>query len=49
LSLYSNPVQLTLFSSEPDPGKSKRLHHALDEIHAKFGDGAILPGALLKE
>jgi len=49
LSLYSNPVQLPLFSSEPDPGKSKRLHHALDEIHAKFGDGAILPGALLKE
>jgi len=41
--------QLPLFSQDPLMQKSKRLNKALDAIQEKFGEGAILPGTLLKK
>ena len=41
--------QLPLFSQDPRMQKNKRLNKALDTIQEKFGEGAILPGTLLKK
>jgi DNA polymerase-4 len=49
LSPHGHQAQLSLFQVKADCGKSKRLHHALDTIHEKFGEEALVPGTLLKE
>jgi DNA polymerase IV len=41
--------QLSLFSRDSRLQKSQRLNKALDAIEEKFGEGAILPGTLLKK
>jgi len=45
----SPATQLSLFSPSPITQKTKRLNKALDAIQEKFGDGAIIPGTLLKK
>jgi DNA polymerase-4 len=49
LSLRDDHAQLNLFEKKPNSGKSKKLNLALDRIHAKFGEEALIPGTLLKE
>jgi len=49
LSDQASPIQLSLFETGPGPARSKKLNLALDKIHEKFGESAILPGALLDE
>ena len=41
--------QLSLFPQGPGAQKTKQLNKALDLIQEKFGEGAILPGTLLKK
>jgi len=41
--------QLPLFSQDLRMQKNKRLNKALDTIQEKFGDGAIIPGTLLRK
>jgi len=41
--------QLPLFSHHPGAQKTQRVNKALDTIQEKFGEGAILPGTLLKK
>lgn len=43
------PKQRSLFSRDSRMQKNKRLNKALDAIQEKFGEGAILPGTLLKK
>ena len=45
----SEVKQLALFSQDPRGQKSKRLNQAIDTLKEKFGEGAILPGTLLKK
>jgi len=45
----SEVKQLALFPRHPGAQKTKRLNKAMDAIQEKFGEGAILPGTLLKK
>ena len=45
----SEVKQRALFPQHPGSQKTKRLNKALDAIQKKFGEGAILPGTLLKK
>jgi DNA polymerase-4 len=45
----SEVKQLALFPRHPGAQKTKRLHKTIDAIQEKFGEGAILPGTLLKK
>ena len=45
----STAEQLPLFSQDLRMQKNKRLNKALDTIQEKFGDGAIIPGTLLRK
>jgi hypothetical protein len=41
--------QLPLFYHHTGAQKTQRVNKALDTIQEKFGEGAILPGTLLKK
>jgi DNA polymerase-4 len=49
LKTHSDYDQLSLFDTEAGPEKTRRLHLALDRIHDRFGEEAIIPGTLLKD
>jgi DNA polymerase-4 len=48
LSSSDGERQLSLFDEIGSPPKRERLNKALDTISEKYGDGAIVPGTLLK-
>ncbi len=52
LSDESEPEQMTLFEWEPpkEPDeKHKKLKKAMDELNARFGDGAVMKASLMKK
>ena len=44
--VYTQP---SLFPTEGVPSKSRKLNLALDKIHDKYGEAAVLPGILIKK
>ena len=48
LDALESPKQLSLFVEESVDTKSKKLNEAIDRIHDKFGDDALVPGTLLE-
>jgi DNA polymerase-4 len=52
LTVDDGPAQLPLFAPEPahevETARDRALAHAVDDIRARFGDGAIVPAKLLE-
>ena len=48
LNALESPKQLSLFMEESIDTKSKKLNEAIDRIHDKYGDDALVPGTLLE-
>ncbi len=49
LCCFGTPRQLTLFEEQGRGRKTEHLNRAVDRIRDAFGEGAIIPGTLLKK